>query len=200
MPTFQQLIKIPQRPRRKHKTRVRQLQKCPQKRGICFKLFIMTPKKPNSAKRRVAKIKLSTKKFVFGYIPGEGNNLQRFSQVLIRGGLIRDLPGVHYTIIRGKLDLHSVLYRRQGRSKYGTKIWWKPKKKERNSAKLVFKKKTLDKIQEINAYKKRRKHRKLVLKCCELLKINVKVTDSTGKITLIKNKKKIIKQEKKKIY
>lgn len=163
MPTFKQLVKHIQRPLRKNKTRVKDLKKCPQKRGICFKLFIMTPKKPNSAKRKVAKIKLSTKKFVFGYIPGEGNNLQRFSQVLIRGGLIRDLPGVHYTIIRGKLDLHSVYYRRQGRSKYGTKIWWKPKKKDRSGAALVLKKQNIDFIKKKLYQKKVRKYKKIFL-------------------------------------
>ena len=163
MPTFQQLVRKIQRPLRKYKTRVKDLKRCPQKRGICFKLFIMTPKKPNSAKRKVAKIKLSTKKFVFGYIPGEGNNLQRFSQVLIRGGLIRDLPGVHYTIIRGKLDLHSVYYRRQGRSKYGTKIWWKPKKKDRSGAKLTLKKQNMDFIKKKIAQRKARIYKKHLL-------------------------------------
>lgn len=160
MPTFKQLISSGKRPLRKYKTRVKDLNKCPQKKGICFKLFIKSPKKPNSAKRKVAKIKLSTKKFVFGYIPGEGNNLQRFSQVLIRGGLIRDLPGVHYTIIRGKLDFHGVYYRRQGRSKYGTKIWWKPKKKDRSSARQVLKKKNADFIQRKLAQQKLRFFRK----------------------------------------
>jgi small subunit ribosomal protein S12 len=160
MPTFKQLIRFHKRPLRKYKTRVKNLNQCPQKKGICFKLTIMTPKKPNSAKRKVAKIKLSTKKFVFGYIPGEGNNLQRFSQVLIRGGLIRDLPGVHYTIIRGKLDLHGVYYRRQGRSKYGTKIWWKPKKRDRSSANLTLKKKNLEFIQKKIYQKKLRRYRK----------------------------------------
>lgn len=163
MPTFQQLVRKIQRPLRKYKTRVKDLKQCPQKRGICFKLFIMTPKKPNSAKRKVAKIKLSTKKFVFGYIPGEGNNLQRFSQVLIRGGLIRDLPGVHYTIIRGKLDLHSVYYRRQGRSKYGTKIWWKPKKKDRSGAKLTLKKQNMEFIKKKIAQRKARIYKKHLL-------------------------------------
>lgn len=160
MPTFKQLINLGKRPLRKYKTRVKDLNRCPQKKGICFKLFIKSPKKPNSAKRKVAKIKLSTKKFVFGYIPGEGNNLQRFSQVLIRGGLIRDLPGVHYTIIRGKLDFHGVYYRRQGRSKYGTKIWWKPKKKDRSSARLALKKKNSDFIQRKLSQQKLRFFRK----------------------------------------
>ncbi len=141
MSTIHQLLKIKKRPSRKYKTRVKDLQQCPQKRGICFRLFIMTPRKPCSANRKVAKIKLSTKKFVFGYIAGEGNNLQKFSQVLIRGGLIRDLPGVHYTIIRGKLDFHGIAYRRQGRSKYGTKIWWRAKKRDRAQSRVLIKKK-----------------------------------------------------------
>lgn len=166
MPTVHQLIEP--RPQRKEKTRVLQLQECPQKRGVCWKLFIMTPRKPNSAKRRVAKIKLSTKKFIFGYIPGEGNNLQKFSHVLIRGGLIRDLPGVHYTIIRGKLDLHSILYRRQGRSKYGTKIWWKPRKKERMAAESAYKKKILAQIFDFNYRRKSQKTRQLLKYACEL--------------------------------
>jgi small subunit ribosomal protein S12 len=125
--------------KRKKKNRVKALQGNPQKRGICMKLIIMTPKKPNSAKRKVAWIRLFIKKYVFGYIPGEGHNLQKYSNVLIRGGLIRDLPGVHYTIIRGKLDLKSIRLRRQGRSKYGTKVWWKPKKRDRISAKTKHK-------------------------------------------------------------
>jgi len=115
--------------KRKKKNRVKILRQCPQRRGICMKLLVLSPKKPNSAKRKVAWMRVpAVKRFTFGYIPGEKHNLQRFSNVLIRGGLIRDLPGVHYTIIRGKLDLRGIDLRRQGRSKYGTKIWWKIKK------------------------------------------------------------------------
>lgn len=152
MSTIKQLLKKVKQ-KRKKKNRVKALKACPQKRGVCMKMIIMTPKKPNSAKRKVAWIRLSTKKNVFGYIPGEGHNLQKFSHVLIRGGLIRDLPGVHYTIIRGKLDLKGILVRRQGRSKYGTKIWWKAKKRDRLSAKAKYKKEIQFKIN----YKQQRK-------------------------------------------
>jgi small subunit ribosomal protein S12 len=128
MPTINQLQQI--RCLRKKKKQNKLLQKCPQKRGVCTKLLIMSPRKPNSAKRKVAKIRLSTRKYTYGYIRGEGHNLQKFAHIMIQGGLIPDLPGVHYRIIRGKLDLQSILKRRQGRSKYGTAIWWKPKKKD----------------------------------------------------------------------
>jgi len=139
MSTYTQLSKK-KKIKRKKKNRVKALKGNPQKKGICMKMIIMTPKKPNSAKRKVAWIRLFSKKFVFGYIPGEGHNLQKYSNVLIRGGLIRDLPGVHYTIIRGKLDLMGIRPRRQGRSKYGTKIWWKPKKRDKLSARTKHKK------------------------------------------------------------
>jgi len=93
-----------------------------QKRGICIKIFLRTPKKPNSALRKLAKLKLfSNKKTVTAYIPGEGHNLQNYSTVLIRGGRVPDLPGVKYRIIRGKLDLSGLKNRRTSRSKYGTK-------------------------------------------------------------------------------
>jgi small subunit ribosomal protein S12 len=152
MSTFNQLLKNKKHKRQK-KNRVKALKACPQRRGVCMKMVIMTPKKPNSAKRKVAWIRLSTKKNIFGYIPGEGHNLQKFSHVLLRGGLIRDLPGVHYTIIRGKLDLKGIIVRRQGRSKYGTKIWWKAKKRDRLSAKAKYKKE----IQSIINYKQKKK-------------------------------------------
>lgn len=97
------------------------LEKCPQKKGFCLKLVIRTPKKPNSALRKVAKLKLSNKKIVYAYIPGEGHNLKEFSLVLIQGGRIKDLPGVKYKIIRGKYDLTGVKNRSTSRSKYGTK-------------------------------------------------------------------------------
>jgi len=113
-----------------------------------MKLLIMTPKKPNSAKRKVAWIRiLAVRRFAFGYIPGEGHNLQRFSQILLRGGLIRDLPGVHYVIIRGKQDLKGLILRRQGRSKYGTKKWWVLKKKEKISAYVKYKQRIRQAIQ-----------------------------------------------------
>jgi small subunit ribosomal protein S12 len=120
---------------RRKKTRVKELHKCPQKKGICIKLIIMTPRKPCSAKRKIAKVYLSTKRYIFAYIPGERHTLQKYSRVLIRGGLIRDLPGVHYTMIRGKFDLEGIQKRRQGRSKYGTIRWYLPKKRHRAQAK-----------------------------------------------------------------
>jgi len=121
MATFFQ-IKSKLRKKKIHKRRNKALEKCPQKRGLCRLVLIMSPRKPNSAKRKVVKVfLLSTKKAVFAYIPGERHNLQKFSNVLIRGGLIRDLPGVHYTVIRGVLDLLCVVNRRTSRSKYGRK-------------------------------------------------------------------------------
>ena len=97
------------------------MQSNPQKRGVCTRVFTMTPKKPNSALRKVARIRLTNKYEVTGYIPGEGHNLQEHSVVLIRGGRVRDLPGVRYHIIRGALDTQGVKDRRQGRSLYGAK-------------------------------------------------------------------------------
>jgi small subunit ribosomal protein S12 len=97
------------------------LQGCPQKKGFCIKIVIRSPKKPNSALRKIAKLKLSNKKLIYAYIPGEKHNLQEFSTVLIKGGRIKDLPGVKYKIIRGKLDLSGVKNRVSSRSKYGVK-------------------------------------------------------------------------------
>jgi len=94
---------------------------CPQKRGVCTRVYTTTPKKPNSALRKVARIRLSNSQEVTAYIPGEGHNLQEHSIVLIRGGRVKDLPGVRYHIIRGTLDTQGVQSRRQGRSKYGAK-------------------------------------------------------------------------------
>lgn len=128
MSTLKQASKT--RIKKTKKKQNRLLEACPQKRAVCLKLAIMSPRKPNSAKRKVAKLRLSTRMYTFGYIRGEGHNLQKFAHVLIHGGLIPDLPGVHYRVVRGKLDLQSILRRRQGRSKYGTAIWWKPKKKD----------------------------------------------------------------------
>nr|YP_001315103.1 ribosomal protein S12 [Chlorokybus atmophyticus]ABO15116.1 ribosomal protein S12 [Chlorokybus atmophyticus] len=105
--------------RKKNKTAA--LQKCPQKQGVCIRVYTRTPKKPNSALRKVAKIRLTNLRRVIAYIPGEGHNLQEHSVVLIRGGRVKDLPGVRYHIIRGVLDLQGLKNRRQGRSKYGTK-------------------------------------------------------------------------------
>jgi len=97
------------------------LECCPQKKGLCIKIFIRTPKKPNSAMRKLATLRLSNNFKVNSYIPGEGHNLQQYSNVLIRGGRIKDLPGIKYTIVRGKLDLLGIKKRSNARSKYGTK-------------------------------------------------------------------------------
>ena len=123
MPTINQLIK---RPREKHKYRskVPALDRSPQKRGVCIKVYTTTPKKPNSALRKVARVRLSNGQEVTCYIPGEGHNLQEHSVVLIRGGRVKDLPGVRYHILRGNLDTQGVTSRKQQRSKYGAK---KPK-------------------------------------------------------------------------
>ena len=120
MSTIQQLIRIKRiKPSTKIKTLA--LSSCPQKKGICLKVYTITPKKPNSALRKVARVKLTNNIEITAYIPGEGHNLQEHSIVLIRGGRVKDLPGIKYKIIRGKLDCHSVKKRKQGRSKYGTK-------------------------------------------------------------------------------
>lgn len=120
MPTIQQLI------RKGRKTinvasKSRALDSCPQKRGVCTRVYTTTPKKPNSALRKVAKVRLTNQTEVIAYIPGEGHNLQEHSIVLIRGGRVKDLPGVRYHIIRGALDTQGVQDRKQSRSKYGTK-------------------------------------------------------------------------------
>jgi len=103
----------------------RALQECPQRRGVCTRVFTTTPKKPNSALRKVARVRLTNHIEVNAYIPGEGHNLQEHSIVLVRGGRVKDVPGVRYHIIRGALDTHGVEDRKQGRSKYGAK---RPKK------------------------------------------------------------------------
>ena len=100
------------------------LKKCPQKKGVCLKIFIRTPKKPNSALRKLARLKLTNEKKVMSYIPGEGHNLQEYSTVIMRGGRVKDLPGIKYHLVRGKLDLLGLKNRKTSRSKYGTK---KPK-------------------------------------------------------------------------
>jgi small subunit ribosomal protein S12 len=97
------------------------LMACPQKKGVCFRVYTITPKKPNSALRKVAKIRLTNSTEIIAYIPGEGHNLQEHSVVLVRGGRVKDLPGVKYKVIRGTLDLQGVMTRKQARSKYGAK-------------------------------------------------------------------------------
>ncbi|MGM0586593.1 MAG: 30S ribosomal protein S12 [Pseudomonadota bacterium] len=120
MPTIQQLIRNPRQPKPKRQ-KAMHLQACPQKRGVCTRVYTTTPKKPNSALRKVAKVRLTNGHEVISYIPGEGHNLQEHSVVLIRGGRVKDLPGVRYHILRGVLDTQGVKDRRQRRSKYGAK-------------------------------------------------------------------------------
>jgi small subunit ribosomal protein S12 len=120
MPTHNQLLKKPRTPKVK-RIKAPALEKCPQKRGVCTRVYTTTPKKPNSALRKVAKIRLTNGFEVIGYIPGEGHNLQEHSVVLIRGGRVKDLPGVRYHILRGVMDTQGVKNRKQGRSKYGAK-------------------------------------------------------------------------------
>lgn len=120
MPTIQQLVRKG-REVIKNKSKSPALDSCPQKRGVCTRVYTTTPKKPNSAMRKVARVRLTNGKEVNVYIPGEGHNLQEHSIVLIRGGRVKDLPGVRYHIIRGALDTAGVENRKQGRSKYGTK-------------------------------------------------------------------------------
>jgi len=124
LPTINQLIKIG-RKKVRGKEKALALQRCPQRRGVCTRVYTSTPKKPNSALRKVARVRLTNGIEVTTYIPGEGHNLQEHSIVLIRGGRVKDLPGVRYHIIRGTLDTGGVGERKQSRSKYGTK---KPKK------------------------------------------------------------------------
>ena len=120
MPTINQLVrKGRKRARRKSKAPV--LDQCPQKRGVCLQVKTMTPKKPNSALRKIARVRLTNGKEITAYIPGEGHNLQEHSIVLVRGGRVRDLPGVRYHVIRGTLDSSGVDDRNQSRSKYGKK-------------------------------------------------------------------------------
>jgi small subunit ribosomal protein S12 len=121
MPTINQLARF-ERIKVKYKSKSPALKKCPQIRGVCTRVFTTTPKKPNSALRKVARVKLSTGIEVTAYIGGEGHNLQEHSVVLVRGGRVPDLPGVKYHIVRGALDSAGVEKRRQGRSKYGAKV------------------------------------------------------------------------------
>ena len=120
MPTISQLIRKG-RKRVVEKTKTPAMQRCPQKRGVCTRVYTSTPKKPNSALRKVARVRLTNQVEVTAYIPGEGHNLQEHSIVLIRGGRVKDLPGVRYHIIRGTMDTSGVGDRRRSRSKYGTK-------------------------------------------------------------------------------
>lgn len=121
MPTLQQIINH-SRNKQKKRTKTPALCSNPQKKGICLKIYTKSPKKPNSAVRKVAKVKLSHNKDIIAYIPGEGHNLQEHSIVLVRGGRVKDLPGVKCHLIRGKFDLQSVVNRKKRRSKYGTKL------------------------------------------------------------------------------
>ena len=120
MPTIQQLVRKGRR-NKVRKTKSPALASCPQRRGVCTRVYTTTPKKPNSALRKVAKVRLTNGVEVIAYIPGEGHNLQEHSIVLVRGGRVKDLPGVKYHIVRGALDTSGVSDRRQSRSKYGAK-------------------------------------------------------------------------------
>jgi small subunit ribosomal protein S12 len=129
MPTINQLVRKPRRPQ-SAKSKVRDLDACPQRRGVCLQVRTVTPKKPNSALRKVCRVRLSNGKEVSAYIGGEGHNLQEHSIVLVRGGRVRDLPGVRYHVVRGSLDCLGVDGRMQGRSKYGVKRAKSGKKKK----------------------------------------------------------------------
>jgi len=124
MPTIQQLVRKG-RKKLTYKSKAPALESCPQRRGVCVRVYTTTPKKPNSAMRKVARVRLTNGKEVNAYIPGEGHNLQEHSILLVRGGRVKDLPGVRYHIVRGALDCLGVDGRKRGRSKYGTK---RPKK------------------------------------------------------------------------
>jgi len=121
MVTVNQLIKSP-RKFNTYKSKTPALQKCPQRKAVCLKVYVTSPKKPNSAKRKIAKLKVTNSMQTIAYIPGEGHNLQEHSVVLVRGGAVKDLPGVKYHLVRGKYDLSSVVNRQKARSKYGTKL------------------------------------------------------------------------------
>merc|ERR1711990_578039 len=128
--TINQLCKKQKsRKKRRKLNKVPALDSCPQKKGICTKLVLRTPKKPNSALRKIVKLRLSNNKMVYAYIPGEGHNLQAYSTVIMRGGRVKDLPGIKYHLVRGKLDFLGLANRKKARSKYGTKKKKKKKKK-----------------------------------------------------------------------
>lgn len=120
MPTIQQLIRTNRKKVKKY-SRTPALKSCPQRRGICTRVYVTTPKKPNSALRKVVRVKLTSGLEITASIPGEGHNIQEHSIVLVRGGRVKDLPGVRYRVIRGTLDCAGVKNRKQGRSKYGTR-------------------------------------------------------------------------------
>lgn len=120
MARINQLIKSARKSKKK-KSKSLALHKCPQRKAVCTKVYVTSPKKPNSAKRKVAKLRLTNGTQIIAYIPGEGHNLQEHSVVLVRGGAVKDLPGIKYHLVRGKYDLSSVSNRNQSRSKYGTK-------------------------------------------------------------------------------
>jgi small subunit ribosomal protein S12 len=120
MPTINQLIRKP-REKQVARNKAPAMESCPQKRGVCTRVYVVTPKKPNSAQRKVARVRLTNGHEVISYIPGMKHNLQEHSVVMIRGGRVKDLPGVRYHIIRGTLDTQGVVERRQRRSKYGAK-------------------------------------------------------------------------------
>lgn len=121
MARLNQLLYVKKRVKKKKKKRAPSLGGCPQKKGICIKIFKLSPRKPNSANRSVAKVRLYNKKYLIASIPGQGHDLQKFNDVLIRGGRTKDLPAIKYTLIRGRLDLKPVPFRKNGRSKYGVK-------------------------------------------------------------------------------
>jgi small subunit ribosomal protein S12 len=120
MVTINQLCKMSRVPKNRS-TSTPALESCPQRKGVCLRVFTKTPRKPNSALRKVARIRLTNNRHITGYIPGEGHNLQEHSVVLVRGGRVKDLAGIKYHIIRGTFDLQSIKSRKQGRSKYGTR-------------------------------------------------------------------------------
>jgi len=120
MTTINQLLRET-RVKKRNLSKAPALNGCPHKKGVCLRVFTRNPKKPNSAVRKVARIRLTNKRTITGYIPGEGHNLQEHSVVLVRGGRVKDLPGVKYHLIRGGFDLRGLVKRKQGRSKYGTK-------------------------------------------------------------------------------
>lgn len=124
MPTYNQLYKN-ERKKKTKRNKTPALEKCPQKKGICIKLVLRTPKKPNSALRKLVKLRLTNGRSEYAYIPGEGHNLQAYSTVLVRGGRVKDLPGVKYHLVRGKLDFAGIKNRKTSRSKYGTKSFKK---------------------------------------------------------------------------
>ena len=120
MPTINQLLRK-KRVKKMNRNKTPALEKCPQRKGVCIKVFLRTPKKPNSALRKLARLRLTNHRRITAYIPGEGHSLQEYSTVLVRGGRVKDLPGIKYTLIRGKLDFPGLKSRKTSRSKYGTK-------------------------------------------------------------------------------